>query len=120
MPGRVPDQPPQYWPQQPEDARKKLEREHGKKVYNWEPRYNSDIAIELDGCIIYGLPEFIDQESDAQGKIILALLGEVLVLKEMLEELKSQAARNDLKGQVQAMKDAAVMSALRENSEDKK
>lgn len=119
MPGRAPDQPPSYWPPQPEDKRAKLERESGKKVYNWEPRYNSDIAIELDGCIIYGVPEYIEQESDSQGKILLALLGEILTLRDRLDRLESAAARGELKSQVQAMKDAAVLSALKENMDNK-
>jgi hypothetical protein len=58
----------------------------------WQPhRRNPDgppIEIELDDCIIHGLPADVAHESEPMSKIVLCLLAEILSLKERLMQLE--------------------------------
>ena len=108
---------PYYAQQKAPDPRETLSEETGKLVITWEPPRKSDIQVELAGCILYGLPETIDQETDPKGRIILALLGEILGMQERIEFLTQQAQGKSLKGQALASKDAATAAALRQQAE---
>jgi len=64
---------------------------------SWQPhRRNPDgppIEIELEDCILHGLPADVAHESEPISKVILCLLAEILTLKERLISLEQGGAQ---------------------------
>ncbi len=107
---------PYYAQQREPDPRETLEEETGKLVITWEPPRKSDVKVELSGCILYGLPETIEQETDSRGKLLLVLLGEILAMQERIEFLTQQAQGKAMRGQAVAVKDAATVEAIKKQA----
>lgn len=107
---------------------------HGRDIVKWTPGRTGGAEVELTDSVIRDLPETIGSENDPQGKVVLALLAEIIALRERcsgLEQalfaqnkaLQTQAKvfKNTAQAE-QAMQQAAVENAKREAqrvSEDK-
>jgi len=117
MIARAPVRQPTY--EKPTDAREALAAQTDKLVITWEPRYNSDISIELSGCIIFGVPEFLDSISVPKDQVMLALLGEIVELKNQIADINKRMTSGQLSATVQATKDQAVLNKSREDLESK-
>ncbi len=96
------------------DAREQIAEDTGKLVINWEPRTSSDIAVELENCVIYGIPEYIDRVTGADAKITHAILGELLWLREKIDDLNKLIASGPASGAGQAVMDQAQLENIAE------
>ena len=96
------------------DAREKIAEDTGKSVINWTPFTNSDIAVELENCVIYGIPEYLDHVTGADAKITHAILGEILSLRERLDDLNKLIASGRSSGAGQAVQDQAQLENIAE------
>jgi len=92
----------------------------------WHPRRSEKTGIGLsDGSFIVGLPDTVMNESDPQARVVLAILGEVLTLRDEVVALRKQVggqrpemtASPELKGEALAFKDGVVAEATQAASQ---
>ena len=92
----------------------------------WHPRRGDKTGILLsDGSFIVGVPETVVQETDPQARVVLAIFGEVLQLRDEVRALRQQvggqrpdmSSSPELRGEATAFKDGVVAGAEKENAQ---
>jgi len=80
---RAPNQPLSFNTQEPQQ----VERVN----VQWYPHSNSRNEIQLsDGTYLVGIPDTVMSEPDEGSRVVLALLGEVLMLRSRIEQLEAR------------------------------
>lgn len=91
----------------------------------WHPRRGEKNAVQLsDGSFITGLPEVVTEETDPQARIVLAIFGELLTLRDEVIALRKQVGGQradmtgspELAGEAAAFKDGVVATAEKANT----
>jgi hypothetical protein len=92
----------------------------------WHPRRGDKTGIALsDGSFIIGVPETVVQEIDPQARVVLAIFGEVLTLRDEVRALRKQVGgprpemtgSPELKGEATAFRDGVVAGAEKDNAQ---
>ncbi len=76
----------------------------------WHPRRGDKTGVALsDGSFIVGLPETVELETDPQARVVLAIFGELLQLRDEVRALRKQVGgpRPEMTGSPQLGGDAA-------------
>jgi len=92
----------------------------------WWPRRGDKTGVALsDGSFIVGVPETVEQETDPQARVVLAIFGELLQLREEVRALRKQVGgprpdmtgSPDLKGDAAAFRDGVVAGAEKDKAQ---
>lgn len=102
-----------------------IEEEDIVKV-KWHPLRTGKVEVHLsDGSILTNLPDTVMDETDPQARVVLAMLGELLTLREEVANIRAHIGGNrapmtpapELKGEATAFKDSVTAQAARENAQ---
>lgn len=104
-----------------------IEEEELVKI-KWYPQrsHSKNNQVRLsDGSFIVGLPETVLDEADAQARVVLAMLGEILTLREQLAAIQNHIGSTnrqpmspvpELKDEAVAFKDGVVNQTIVDNA----
>ena len=105
---------------------KSTEEQRDVVTVRWQPTRNTPNEVELsDGTILAGLPDDVEGEPDASAKVVLALLGEILTLRDRLDFIEQKIGGAlqptdtpipELQGEAQAFREQAQAQAEAENA----
>ena len=84
-------QPQMQQPGQPMSFARNQQQESKRVDILWHPQTNTKNEVQLsDGTWLTGIPNTVMDEPDPAGRVVLALLGEVLTLRAKIEQLEAR------------------------------